>query len=1005
MANPEETKAPDRVEPCAVTDTPEKTQLSCEAFTPGEQQPPRNLERETLNRYVAEIDKTIKDSNGLFGYTPSDSKKLERILAPLSESDRREIERLYDGQKGIRGALRYDLQKTYGHVEGTRLSTILDRPDGRTSDAGAFTTAIARLHKNPQQGNADLAYILKSMTSEQISQMDKDLKAQFGTKGLGIKELLGRETELSPALREAIFGKDGNGGLLLKGTDNRTASDIIALAKIAMQNSDKDLFLNVISGNLLQTRAARNVLRQDGKFMENLASTFPGSILSRMNPLNTNPEDWMDSRVRDFMRDGHTSLETLIDQNHDQGWANQNFAVLKLSFQSATQEERDKYGPQFMEKFGRLGSPAEVSELEDLFFNGRSTIISEMASTHKKSLTDIYGWISGSHTTQDLMSKVENISESDWRLLRDPVKGKEFMDLIDRSLSRYASSSERSEIMSYIRQIAGTENFKDVRNIGRDTSDAILDNTRSALTSLLYGKYDVPNIMKRFENMNPLEAAERKEYREFMNLIRNSRLGENIQPDERMREIIKRQSSVDQFVDSLGDVERIYARRLLEEAERTGAPPKLTDADKVVSNYIQGASPRDSLKQIERTMQDPSVRERLQNPQNSSDQVLKWITERQVKISSEPFFLTTDATQARTRDILSNLYRTGQFSVADKIQLGYSRRDIVEAAIKAPAQERNQAEVQSFLRPKEREVLEKATTDQAGNVSLADRMRLFIVTGIGSPKEFENELKSLSNDDKQKLRDDYTKKYNGILNDDFLALVKDRGKLNLFTTYLTPSFSDGRQAAYDNHEAAIYAQSFMGQKGPELMLTRAAELHDALKEKYPVLTQQQQEDMNTLFGAAHKEMLASKEKVAQTAGVLIAAALISTGVAPVAAVAAGLVFQNIAEYFLKGERDYDTSEISDKLFDAVVQTATAFALGKFANPGKTKGPMDPANWKAMVSVFLIQTFSEKFRERIQGSGEEKIPMDQIIRNAQDDLVNFYDRLQLIQQRHAQPRPQ
>jgi hypothetical protein len=1005
MANPEETKAPDRVEPCAVTDDPIRTQLSCESFTAGEQSPPRNLERETLNRYVTEIDKTIKDSNSLFGYSPSDSQKLERILAPLSENDRREIERLYDGQKGIRGALRYDLQKTYGHVEGTRLSTILDRPDGRTSDAGAFTTAIARLHKNPQQGNADLAYILKSMTSAQISQMDTDLKAQFGTQGLGIKELLGRETDLSPTLREAIFGKDGNGGLLLKGTDNRTTGDIITLAKLAVQNSDKELFLNVISGSLLQTRAARNVLRQDGKFMESLASTFPGSILSRMNPLNTNPEDWMDNRVRDFMRDGHTSLETLIDQNHDQGWLNKNFSVLKLSFQSATQEERDKYSPQFMEKFGRLGSPAEVSELQDLFLNGRPTLISEMASTHKRSVVDIFGWGSSSHTTQDLMSKVENISEADWRLLRDPEKGKNFMDLIDSSLSRYASRSERTEIMSYIQQIANTENFKDVRNIGRDTTFAIIDNTRSNLMSMIYGKHDVPNIMKRFENMSPTDAAERKEYKDYLNTVRNARVGENIQPDERMRHIIEKQQVVDQFISSLGAIEKTHAMRLLKEVERTGVPPKLTDFDKVISNYIQGTSPRESLKQIERTMQEPALRERLQNLQNNQDHILKWIIERQVRMSSEPFFLSnTDAIQPRTKSILSNLYNTGQFSLTDKISLGYSRRDIVEAAVKAPAQERNQAEVQSFLRPQEREVMEKATKDQAGNLSLTDRMRLFIVTGVGSPKEFENELKLLSNDDKQKLRDDYAKKYDGSINDHFLALVKDRGQLNLFTTYLTPSFSDGRQAAYDNHEAAISAQSIMGQRGPELMLTRAAELHDALKEKYPVLSPQQQQEMNALFGASHKEMLASKEKVAQTGGILIAATLMSTGVAPVAAIAAALVFQNIAEYFLKGERDYDVSEISDKLFDAVVQTTTAFALGKFTNPiGRTGGAMNMANWKATMNAFLITTFSEKFRERIQGSGEDKIPMDLILQNAQDDLVKFYDRLEIIQQKRAQPR--
>lgn len=989
-----------------------RTLLSLEASSASlsDRTPARQLDDTTLIRYVQELEATLAESS-FFGLVGPDQRKVERLLEPLSQADRKEIERLYDANKGIRGALRWDLYRNFGATDGIRIGSILDRQDGRTNDAGALLTAIARMRTDPQRGNADIANLLKGLSKANLDQMDADLRRQPSTAGLGLREILQREDMLSPVMREAIFGRDGRGGLLLKGADRRTANDVADLARFALEKGDRDLFLTAISGDTDQTRLARHALQRDGEFMEKVARTFPGNILSRVNPFNTRPEDWMDPIVRDFLKHGNISLETVVSENFDHGNLRRNWANIELAFKSATDQERQTYGPRFREVFGRLGTEAEVSALEDLFWHGRPTLISNLANTHQRFALDPFGF-TASHSRQDLFSKVENITEADWNLMRDPEKGRRFMELLDGSLARYATPQERTQIMDYVRQMAAQNSFGDARRIGRSVADAITDNTSSRLFGLLGERTDVPRILERMANMSPQEAEERRLYREYMQRDSNRLgIGRGMTLDDRMRGIIERQTKVDNFINGLGPVEQTYARRLLDQVERTGRPPELSESDKILRDYVHGARPRDALKQIERAMQDPEFRERMTSPSNYTDQIQRWIIERTIKQATEfkidvPYggprvAVPSDVAQGITQRFLE----TGRFSLPDKIQLGYHRRDIIEAAVSAPPIERMDPIARRYIRPQEREILDRATRDSNGRLSLEDRLRIFVVTGMGSPREFENELKNLTNAQKQDLQDNYTRKYDSILSTDFLSQVKDRGLHNLYTNYLTPSGSDGRQDVYNNRETALYGQKGFVVDGTQLTLLRASQIQDAMKERYQNIPPEIREQMNKIFGEAHRQMLDSKERLATTVAMLATGLAMTAGIPPMVAIPLGVAVKNIFIYMNQGARDYDRDMLPDRIFDGVVQSAIAIFANdaiirtvRGASAGRVRIATDiTANGFALA---FIASVPDQIKNSLLGTEEDRITVRQFWRNFLEDLraqdtrrpIKFQDRL-------------
>lgn len=72
------------------------------------------------------------------------------------------------------------------------------------------------------------------------------------------------------------------------------------------------------------------------------------------------------------------------------------------------------------------------------------------------------------------------------------------------------------------------------------------------------------------------------------------------------------------FVDkNLSPGEQAYARRMLAQVQESGQPAKEDAVSKVLSNSIRGVSAEAAVGNIEKALQDPALRERLNGPAQS----------------------------------------------------------------------------------------------------------------------------------------------------------------------------------------------------------------------------------------------------------------------------------------------------------------------------------------------------------------------------------------------------
>ncbi len=151
-------------------------------------------------------------------------------------------------------------------------------------------------------------------------------------------------------------------------------------------------------------------------------------------------------------------------------------------------------------------------------------------------------------------------------------------------------------------------------------------------------------------------------------------------------------------------------------------------------------------------------------------------------------------------------------------------------------------------------------------MSLADKIRGSLIKDGTDAELFEDELKGLSPEDKQKLKDEYAQKYGSTLDEDVLAHVSDEAKNN-FRTYLTAGEVDGRQDFYDNLEAALFSESGYSPDGSQEVMERALSTQGAMlsdfQARFEKLPPEKQAEANQLFTAALKDYQEGKEACAE----------------------------------------------------------------------------------------------------------------------------------------------
>ncbi|HEY9784730.1 MAG TPA: hypothetical protein V6D17_04945 [Candidatus Obscuribacterales bacterium] len=834
------------------------------------QKPVPRLAEEALQKKAEELHQALARTK-LFGLmNDPDFEATKRILGPvMHKDDIARLEKIY--QEKYKTALREDVKQKLGEHEFRSVEALLNRDGARTNDAGNLMAALAHAKTNKDHGNAEVRQVLLTLSSKDLQRLDADFRKAYGK---GYLDALNESKDLTPATREALK-------ILTTGSDNwqKNKDAVKQLAEIAVNHGDRRLFAEALKFETPESAQARKELLANPDFRKKLEQRFPSDLVMQEPYVAPHLpfEQRVDQVALDYLTEGRISLKTITEQNTGK-WFLSNKENIELAARNASAAERAdftrgrelalsgqkpkdfteqkqlEYYNKIHEAFKRGGSEREVAIWEDQLINGRETIVSQMAKTHGDGYGP-WGWWSG-HNKNDLISRAENLSEEDWKLLRDEKKGPAFRKQIEDSLKIYADEGERAKIMQILDAKKNEKEYKDTGKHHRNLDETIKDNTGSVFLGM-GTSYNTKNILEKISSMTPADADQYKRNAQF-------------------------KQGLDKFVnENLNATEKIYAQRLLRQVEATGQPPKPDAVDKLLAASVNGSKPDEVLKEAEQALKDPKLRERLKQPDDKlspEDRAVKLVVENAVfqhMYSEGGWPPDAGPPPQRMLDMYTRpLLESGNLPVALKISLGFDKKDVIKGVVDANEQER--AEAMKRLSPDERKIVEAALSNPDRKMSVVDRMRLFAIGSDKDYQQFHQELKDMPFEERQKLRGEYARKYGSDLDNDFLSKVEGKDRLE-YKQLIAPAEGDGRQTFHERFQQVLKSEAGMSADGSRLTMQKANDqFANGLAEYqriYQTLPPEKQQALDKYFGDAIDQYKQSKEKLAE----LMADAIITAG--------------------------------------------------------------------------------------------------------------------------------
>lgn len=984
------------------------TKDELEAWSKSEAAKPGLLSPETIDKTATALHEAINRKGFAWSNDP-DKETIDRLLEPLNAADRAALESRYHqlfDPKGGADTLRHELKEKLGgdkSAEWRRVEAVLDRTDGKTNDAGALMVALTELNSDKNKGNTMLRNILETLNEKDFAQLDKDFKARYGKSYL---DAINENKNIAPETKEAL-------PILLKGVDHRTADDLVALANIAVKYHNLELFGESVRGDGAEAKQARQKLQSDNQFLSDLAKAFPSELQKNARSGQLTFDQSVDQVALDYLREGHISLATLTANNTNRLFFD-NKDNVSLALRNATLAERTDFtaGKELalnntqglnaeqkrqLDYYNKIhgafetgGNDREAAMWEDLIEHGQETIISQMAQAHNDG--KIFG-IGASTDKETLFAAVENLSQADWERLKgikppDPKAAALFRQEIERSLDTYATEQEKDRVLKLIDKKLAKTTYDEANAVKRTLTETIDDNTGSVIFGL-GTSYNHKNIVDQIVHMSPEEAA-------------------RYQSDSCYR------NQIDDFVNKhLDDTEKLLVHHLLVQVSKDGTPVKtLSPSDQVLFDIIDGASDSDKLKHVEAALQDKEVRDRLSKPydQLSTDdrQLKKAFTSvlENAYLSVHPGADTTPEANPVYKDYSDNLFQKGVLSLSLKLELNFPKADLIVDMAKASEQERN--ELRAYLNAQQQEVLDAVLADPKHELTIADKMRLYVIGDGGNYEDFKDELEKYHNDKNfaaiQDIKNEYAKKYHSNLNNDFIAGVADKDK-SLYTDLLTPSSGDGKQNFYDNLTAFLNKSgiTFDGSgRTNQRAIDQFASTLQEYQKVYKTLPRETQEALDKYFNDSLDQYKVSKEKLSELASTaLITAAALATVIATggtatplvmAAAFAAGGITKNLLAAGIEGsDFQLTAGNIAKNFLSGGFTAASNFFGGEAFGFGKTLATVSESVAGDVIKAVGGKALKEGAEEIIA----ETVP--QLVRSgaaklSERDLVLLVDRV-------------
>jgi hypothetical protein len=835
------------------------------------------LTADAVKKTAQELHEAIHHRNMYgYGFSSPDVDKLVNLLETLSAADRKAVEAAYN-QADKPNTLRQELAQSLGKdsPEFSRVEGLLNRQDGKADYASQIHTELAALaqiqQREEMQGasrygaaapasderknaEADIRKTIAGLDAKQLDELKKNYAQNYPGHDL-TKDLM-ENPNVSQATKESL-------PILLKGREQRSDADCVALANIGIKHQRFDVFQEACSA---ASPAARKTLQNSGCDHQ-IDSAFSGAE---------------QTRAHDLLACGHDSLLNLIDGNNHFYHTNRDGITQavenaapdeKAQFikgeqiakachnddnktQHLSQDEKNalSYYQRVQQMLSSAGSAREVAVWEAKLA-GQGDFTTRLAATHDDGWAFVH-WFSG-HDKNELMSQVENLSQQDWQRFRAHP---EEMDRVDQSLKTYASDAERKEIMDMLRAKVNVNDknwtYEQAQKAGNRAVD---EKFRDC------GK----NTSAKLDAIFNMSDKERQAYRNNENGFRD-------RTDKMVREQLPE------------GVQRDLATRLLKQYQ-TGRGADAVDKVMLDAAKNDGGS---AIADIERAyQQDPSLVARLKNPQTSDDKAIKsaFLNAGHSAVDKAGWGDQTVAVgegavstvPGQYDKFLKPLFQTGHLPLELKLSLQQSDKQAqMEELLHAGAAEQKRVlalkdgDVRGTVLEdqKQRQILEN-TIKQNGRPDGADLFRSYVTGSDSYCGRLEEMLQKMSPQERQDLANEYFTKYNSLISNDVISKAPETEKFR-FRELLQPTDVDVRQVAldarteYNRHSSAM--DDFIASHWDYSKIqaqNRADELDKFITTHAPELDklnpQQKQQFMDAVkkYQSAEQDYITSKGKI------------------------------------------------------------------------------------------------------------------------------------------------
>lgn len=569
--------------------------------------------RQEVNAQAMKVaaDEIEEACNGGLTGAGTDSDKIFAVLENKTAAERKMITEIWNRDHGPKYKWTLD-QEFVDEMEGSTLEkakALLHRPDGADT-AGTIRVALTESDETFGRSSSELQKVvrnsLETMSSAEIAQTDAEYRKRYGQ---SLSDAIMKDPNMSQATKDAA-------AIYLKGHDKRTLEDSKFLASDAVKRSDGAMFQEAM-------RRAPKELRDhyaSSAGQEEMKNAFEGHWYHSLTfGLSGNVTDTELTHVKDYAEYGKLSLATQTSDNSS--WLGDNEDAIKTALENLTQEERDRYalGKQLSNKesvdskitdeekskalayyekthsalksaagaFTTASQTNELAKWEDMITNRGGGLISRLAD-HRGAIYD--------SSTHAVISEVENMSQNDWKRLREDPKQR---DQISEVLKTYLSDDEYKRTMAIVDAKKTASTYEESQQSRRSITDAIHDNKGTF-------DNDEGEMYKAIEHMTDRERALYKE-----GSVPGSTNSEAVAFANSLNSKIK---------ECLDSDEQKVANGLLDKVKR-GEKPEMSIMEKLnlQATYINGDEAqviRDLQAAFEK---DPTLRARVSNPQTAED--------------------------------------------------------------------------------------------------------------------------------------------------------------------------------------------------------------------------------------------------------------------------------------------------------------------------------------------------------------------------------------------------